>query len=115
MTRLRTRSITRVRSTPAGTDADGDPIAGTTTETVMAGVVLAPRSDLVSLGELNARGRNGVVVGYSAYFFDPAADVTRFDRFRIDGPDLWEVAGEPGPWNGFRARGLEVALRRAEG
>lgn len=114
MTRLKTRTVTRVRSTPGGWDADGDPIASTTTQTVLDGVLVAPRTDLVSQGESTARGRHGVIVGYTLYC--PAGvDVSRHDRFLVDGDDLWEVTGEPGPWLGHIAGGVEVALRRAEG
>lgn len=114
MTRLKTRTITRVRTTPGGKDADGDPIASTETSTPIEGVLLAPRTDLTSLGEGTKRGRSGVVVGFTAYM-PPGTDVTRHDQFRIDGPDLWDVDGEPGPWVGHRVGGLEVALKRAEG
>jgi hypothetical protein len=113
VTRLKTRSVTRVRSTPGGWDADGDPITSTTADEDIEGVLLAPRTDLVSLGETTERARNGVVVGYTAYF-PPGTDVTRHDQFRIDG-DLWDVTGEPGPWIGHQVGGIEVALRRAEG
>lgn len=114
MTLLRTRTITRVRSTPGGWDADGDPVPGATTETELDDVLIAPRTDLMSLGESEERGRHGVVVGMTA-FFSMGTDVTRHDQFRIDGDDLWKVTGEPGPWVGHRTGGIQVALERAEG
>jgi len=113
VTLLRTRSITRLRPSASGFDADGDPVTATTTATEITGVLLAPRTDLGSLGEVNGRGRNGVVVGFTAYF-RPGSDVTRFDLFEIDGAK-WKVTGEPGPWVGHMVGGIEVALERAEG
>lgn len=113
MTLLRTRTVTRIRPAAVGFDADGDPVDTTSTETAIDGVLVAPRTDLASLGELDDRARNGVVVGLTL-LFPAGADVSRHDLFRIDG-QTWKVTGEPGPWAGHRVGGLEVAVERAEG
>lgn len=105
-------SVFRVRSTPGGTDADGDPVAGTTSSLEIDGCMVAPRQAT----EPTERGRAGVIVGLTLYA-PLDTDLVHTDRIEIDGV-LYEIDGEPGTWrNPWKPShgGVEVALRRAVG
>jgi len=103
------------RAVPGGVDQYGDPIPGTVTTHVLAGVALAPRTG-GGFGDVDSRSRAGVVVGLTMYAAHDA-DIRPTDRVEIDG-ELWEVDGEPGRWASpftGRLHGCQVALKRAEG
>lgn len=105
-------TVTRVRQTPGGTDADGDPIEGTETRSTIEGCAVAPRST----ADITDRGRQGVLVGLTLYL-PFGTDVDHRDRFEVDG-SLFDVDGIGGSWSspfsGWQA-GVEVALKRASG
>lgn len=104
--------VERVRLTPGGHDAYGDPIPGTEDRLAIPGAFVAPRES----DALNDRGRAGVVVGLTLYL-PPGADVRRTDLFDVDG-DRYRIDGEVGRWehprSGWKA-GQTVALVRGEG
>lgn len=98
-----------------------DPTGGTAALTAGAtttGWKIAPRtrgSDSAST-DLNERGRQGVIVGLTAYNEDPTVDITNRDRVEIldglyAGTHKWEVEGEIGRW----PMGVEMSLRRSAG
>lgn len=97
--------------TGGGVDPYGDPLPETITDTPVTAMV-APRES----SESDVRGRNGVIVGLTAYI-TADVDVTAADRIIVDGLD-YQVDGEPGTWHrpttGARW-GLQVALVRATG
>lgn len=104
--------IVRVRSTPGGVDAYGDPIPSSVTRTPLPTAFVAPRlSD-----EITNRGRAGVIVGLTL-FAPYRTDLRHTDQVEVDGV-LYEVEGEPGRWRnpmtGWEA-GIQAALRRAQG
>jgi hypothetical protein len=104
--------IVRVRSTPGGVDEYGDPVAGTTTETTLAGAYVAPRES----DEITNRGRAGVIVGLTL-FAPYDTDLRHNDRIKVDGV-LYDIEGEPGRWrNPFTdwEAGIQAALRRTAG
>lgn len=105
-------TISRVRGTPGGVDQYGDPVAGSTASTVIAGAFVAPRES----GEIDTRGRTGVIVGL--WLFAPYdTDLRYTDQINVDGV-LYSIEGDPGKWRnpftGWEA-GLQVALKRASG
>ena len=107
-------TVARIRRSPGGRDAYGDPATSTDDRLVLDGAFVAPRtSDAV-----DSPGRDGVVVGLT--LFAPLdADVVRSDLFEVDGDEeLWRVVGEIARWEqpqtGWRA-GLTAALERAAG
>lgn len=105
-------AIVRVRATPGGVDAYGDPIPGTEDRTDIPDAFTAPRES----SELTDRGRVGVIVGLTL-FAPYSFDLTYDDRVEVDGV-LYEIEGEPGRWrNPFTGwtPGLTVALSRVEG
>ena len=112
MTLLRTRSITRLRPSASGFDADGDPVTATTTATEITGVLLAPRTDLGSLGEVNGQPQRR---RRRLHRLLPAG--VRRDQVRPVRDRRRQVEGDrrPGPWVGHMVGGIEVALERAEG
>lgn len=104
--------IQRVRVTPGGFDADGDPISGTTTATELPGAFIAPRD----ASEILDRARQGVIVGLTLYA--PAdTDLLYTDQVTVDG-SLYNIDGDVAPWvhpmTGW-APGLVAALTRANG
>lgn len=111
-------AVVRRRSTPGGVDAYGDPLPSTTADTTLTGAFVAPRmSDPV-----DARGRDGVVVGLTL-FTAHGADLDRVtDRIIVTGEGAnngtYTIDGEPGDWRqpqtGWKA-GQATALTRAEG
>lgn len=107
-------TVVRVRRTPGGWDEYGDPIPGTESRDDIDGVAVTFRRAVT--GDVNDRGREGVIVGLTLYL--PAGvDVLHTDQFEVRGA-LYDVDGEPAVWRspftGWRP-GVEVALRRAEG
>jgi hypothetical protein len=99
-------------------DAYGQPVDGAEeTYHTIDNVAIAPRQS----DELHGEGRAGVIVGLTAYV--PAGgDLLRTDDVIIppEEPNAgrYLVEGEPGTWKSpysGQVRGLEVALRRAEG
>lgn len=104
--------ISRVRAAPGGHDEYGDPIAGTSSSTELAGAFTAPREE----PELNERGRAGVIVGLTLYG-PQGTDLRYTDQVEVDGV-LFDIEGEVGVWTnpltGWEA-GIEAALRRAAG
>lgn len=107
------RPVTRIRLTPGGFDADGDPVESTGSQLVIADCLVAPRTED---GESRAPGRHGVIVGLTLYA-PLGSDIARTDLFDIDG-ERWAVEGEPGVWTPpwpSAPGGIEVALRRAVG
>jgi hypothetical protein len=105
-------AIVRVRTTPGGVDAYGDPVAGTEDRTTLDGAFTAPRTS----DELTDRGRAGVIVGLTL-FAPYATDLVYTDQVEVDGV-LYDIEGEPGKWRnpftGWEA-GLQAALSRVEG
>ncbi len=103
------RPVTRIRTSPAGTDPDGDPVATTTDTLVIAGCLVAPGPST----EPGARGRQGVVVDLTVYA-PVGADVVHTDHIEVDGV-AYRVEGRPGPFTGSRVGGVEIELVRAAG
>lgn len=110
-------TVTRLREAPGDLDEYGDPAPGTTTETVLDGAGVAPRSS----EDITNRGRQGVIVGLSLYA-PFGVDVVYTDRFRVEGlgslDGTYEVDGEAGQWKSPLSSweaGTETALRRAQG
>lgn len=105
-------AVTVRRGSPGGFNAYGDPVSGSTTDTVVAGCAVAPRYST----EPTERGRQGVVVGLTVYA--PAGtDIVSTDRILIAGVE-YTIDGQPAEWShpmtGW-APGLEVAITRAVG
>lgn len=110
-------TISRVRTSPGGWDANGDPIAGTTTTTAIAGAFVAPRSS----SDNDDVGRVGVIVGLTL-FVPYGTSLTTADKVLVaegntnDG--TYEIEGQPAdwlhPWTGWTP-GQSVALKRAAG
>lgn len=104
--------IRRVRATPGGTDAYGDPVESTTSTTVIPRAFVAPQQG----SENNDPGRAGVTVGLTLYA-PPGTDLLHTDQVDIDGV-RYDVEGEVAAWEhpftGWRP-GVVVALRRAQG
>lgn len=111
------QTVTIVRGTPGGRDEYGDTIAGTSERIDVTGCAVAPRSsERRTSDEGTERGRYGVIVGLSLYA-PPGTVLRRTDQIEIDGV-LYDVDGETGVWRNpytTAVRGVEVALRRAEG
>lgn len=107
-------TVARIRRSPGGRDAYGDPVTSTEAREVIDGAFVAPRTS----SPVDQPGRDGVVVGLT--LFAPLdADVLRTDLFEVDGDEeLWRVVGEIGRWEqpqtGWGA-GLTAALERAAG
>ena len=112
--RLGSHVVTIVR--PAGKDAFGDPLAGST-ETVVTGCFVQPRSAASGQSASTEQTdlRDTVITGLVA-FMPPTADVRATDKIRWLG-DLYQVEGDPSRWPDVRARNhhIEVVLRRVEG
>jgi hypothetical protein len=104
--------ICRVRATPGGVDAYGDPVASTSTSVQIRGAFVAPRQT----DENNDPGRAGVTVGLNLYA-PPGTDLVHTDQVTVDG-DLFDLDGEVADWvhpgTGWTP-GLVVALSRAQG
>lgn len=110
-------TISRVRSSSGGFDANGDPLPGTTTTTAIAGAFVAPRSS----NDVDDVGRVGVIVGltlFVAYDTDLVTSDTILVAVGDANDGLYEIDGQPGDWlhpfTGWRA-GQTVALKRAAG
>lgn len=105
-------AVVRVRSTPGGTDAYGDPIEGTETRTTIADAFTAPRTS----DDIDGRGRAGVIIGLTL-FAPYGTDIEPDDDFEIDGT-LYRIEGVAGEWmnplTDWEA-GTTVALERAAG
>lgn len=118
-----TVGVTLVIVRPMGRDRYGDPIDGEATRFEVHGCAVAPRvgGPGTASADLEARGREGVREGLTAYLpFGPDGeppDVRHTDIVEFDGK-LWEIDGEPSVWRspftGWPA-GVEVALTRGEG
>lgn len=106
------KTITILRGAPGGFDAYGDPVASTVARIDVPGCAIVPRYS----SEPTERGRNGVIIGLSAYV-PASAGITHTDRVEIDGV-AYLVEGEPALWSspftGWTP-GVEVALKRAVG
>ncbi len=110
-----TETVTILRATPGGVDPYGDPIAGGIVEVDVPGCAVAPRMSHEQFA-VQARGRQGVIVGLTLYC-PPRTDLRSDDQVRVRG-ETYDTEGEPGDWRSPYTgveRGLEVALRRAEG
>lgn len=116
-----TVGVTLVIVRPMGRDRYGDPIDGEARFEVH-GCAVAPRvgGPGTASADLEARGREGVREGLTAYLPigpDGPPDVRHTDLVEFDGK-LWEIDGEPSVWRspftGWPA-GVEVALTRGEG
>jgi hypothetical protein len=109
------QTVTVVRAAPGGRDRYGDPVDGDVVEFDLSHVAVAPRGS----SDVSDRARTGVIVGATLYApaADPPHDVRSTDRIRWRGV-MFDVEGDVGvwvsPWTG-QVRGVEVALRRAEG
>ncbi|WP_329520511.1 hypothetical protein [Spirillospora sp. NBC_01491] len=106
-------SITRIRLTPGGRDAYGDPLGDIKDRLDITPCALAPRQSGEQIGD----GRYAVTSGMDLYA--PAgADILPSDRIEARGV-VYEVDGEPGDWVSpytSRRPGLVVPLTRvAEG
>lgn len=105
------RNATVVRLRGKTLDKYGDP-TGSDAEVELEGCAVAPRVS----GDVDDRGRQGVVVGLSLYA-PHGTDLLHTDRVKVDGV-VYEIDGEPGAWkspfSGWEA-GIEVALKRAAG
>lgn len=84
----------------------------------IAGWSIAPRSSGTERASSNidARNRQGVIAGLTAYNHNPTVDIRDTDEIEIlDGPyaspDRYKVEGDIGRW----PLGVEMALRRAKG
>lgn len=105
--------ITRIRLIDGGVDEYGDPVESTEDVIELPGASAAPRTS----GDVDGRGRDGVVVGLTVYVPDPSADVVRTDLIGYRG-ERWLIEGEVGVWEspyGPQVDGLEIALKRGEG
>ena len=109
--------ISRVRTSPGGTDVYGDPIVGTSTTTVLDGAFVAPRMS----SDIDAIGRAGVIVGLTLFTpFGTDLDTTDQILVECEGANdgLYRIDGQPGDWHhpmtGWQA-GQSTALVRAEG
>jgi hypothetical protein len=105
-------AITVRRGSPGGFDPYGDPVPGSTTDTVIDGCAIAPRMS----NEPTERGRQGIIVGLTVYA--PAgSDILATDLILIGGV-VYAVDGVPGVWvNPFNgaAPGVEFAVTMATG
>lgn len=106
--RLGSHSVTIVR--PIGQDAHGDPLPGDPTEDEVSGCSVQPSSSV----ELTD-GRDTVVSLWDA-FLPAGTDVRATDQVRWNG-QLYEVDGDPAPWDDDlgRAHHIEVRLRHVTG
>lgn len=105
-------TISRIRSTPGGTDRYGDPIDSTETTEVIPQAFTAPRRS----SDTDSTGRDGIVVGLHL-FMPHGYDLTRRDEVDVDG-ERYRIIGDIGrwtqPWTGWKA-GQTCDLERAEG
>lgn len=105
-------TVTRIRRSVEGFDADGDPLPATEDRTDIAGCALAPRQD----PEPTERGRHGAIVGLTLYA-PIGTDLVHTDEVEYAGT-VYVIDGEPGRWENPWAPshgGVEVALKRAVG
>lgn len=85
-------TVTLLRETGGGFDAYGDPISATTVRTDVTGCMVAPRPST----EPDARGREGVVIGWTVYA--PAGTAALYtDNIEIRGVSC-PVVGGIGDW-----------------
>ena len=108
-------TVTIVRNSTPARDENGDWVTGVETRIDVSGCGVAPRTGATD-GEVDARGRQGVIIGLSLYA-PPGTELLVTYRVEARGA-LFEVEGEPGQWwNPFLGAhvGVEVALRRAAG
>lgn len=110
--------ILRASTTVAGEDAQGNPIMSAAPDPIPVKRVgslpaFAPRGSSESATTSGPR----VVTGGTLYL-PPGTAILPTDRFEIDGDSSWMVDGEAGTWQSSRSgvgRGVEVAVRRADG
>jgi hypothetical protein len=105
-------TVVRIRATPGGFNAYGDPVASTTTRTDVPNTAVAPRMST----EPTTRGRNGSVIGLT--IAPPAgSDIRSTDQVEVRGV-VYDVEGDSieivSPFTGW-APGAEIALKRAVG
>lgn len=104
--------IRRIRATPGGLDAYGDPIGSTEKAVELHGCSVAPRTSSDTPG----RGRDGVIVGLTLYC-PPGTDLVAADDVEVSGT-RYRIDGDVGVWDspfGGEVGGLEVALVRGQG
>ena len=104
-------AVLRIRPSPGGFDADGDPVSSTSPEATITGCLWAPGDT----SEPRERGQHGVVV--AGDLLAPAGtDIKAGDQIRLPGdPDAFNVEGQPERWNGERVGGVLAKLRRVVG
>jgi hypothetical protein len=103
-------TVTRVRY--GAVDAYGDPSDADPDRAVIAGAFTAPRTS----GDVNDRGRLGVVVGLDL-FTPHGSDVTATDGIDVDGV-VYRIVGDVTPWvDPLTGRGVgqTCALERGQG
>lgn len=105
---LGSHTVTIVR--PVGQDRHGDPLPGDPSETQVSGCSVQPSSTT----ELTD-GRDTVVSLWDL-FLPAGTDIRATDRVRFNG-ELFDVDGDPAPWDDdlARAHHIEVRLRRVTG
>jgi hypothetical protein len=105
-------TVTLIRRTRTGTDADGNDV-WTDTPVVVPRCAVWPRTAVETL----AGGRQDTSIVGLSLLAPPGTVIAVTDRITARGL-TWEVDGEPGVWDsaltGSRA-GVEVALRRVSG
>lgn len=112
MTRANGVTVTVTQRTATGTDAYGDPTFSTTTFDI-PGCLAAPREG----SELDAQGRNGVVILRTLYVPECHAGLIGYhDTITLEGEEF-DVEGKPNTWRSTSGvtRGDEVNLRRVVG
>ncbi len=99
-----TETVTVIR--PVGSDAFGDPLAGTPAEFDVPGCLFAPGSSHEAPFAASTVDTHGTV------YAPTATDVKPTDRLRIRGT-VYSVVGDPQDWG--RAAGVVIAVRRVTG
>lgn len=109
--------IIRPSTETSGEDAQGNPIVGAPARIPVTRRGALPSFAPRSTTELFSSSGQRVITGGSLYL--PAGtSVLPTDRFEIDGDASWQADGEAGAWSNAHTghgRGVEVAVRRADG
>ncbi len=103
-------STVTVRNRTLSTDAYGDPVEETVTESSVSALVAPQQED-----EIHDRARAGIVIGLKAWF-KPDVTITRDSQVLYSG-EWYDVEGDPAYWASPTSgpKGIEVILRRATG